>query len=155
MESNRASLYLIGMVVAAALLATPPVASGGRAQKQSGEQAVRAVLARQVEAWNQGDLESFMGGYAKSSELTFFSGQTSVSGWQTMLDRYHGRYKADGREMGKLEFNDLRVEMLGGENAFVRGRWHLKMKAEEHGGLFTLIMRKTGGQWKIIHDHTS
>jgi beta-aspartyl-peptidase (threonine type) len=124
-------------------------------QGQSDEKAVRNVLDHQVEAWNRGDLEGFMAGYSKSSDLTFFSGQTSVSGWQTMLDRYQGRYKADGREMGRLEFTDLRVDMLGGGNALVRGRWHLKMKAEQPGGLFTLIMRKTNGEWRIIHDHTS
>jgi beta-aspartyl-peptidase (threonine type) len=72
-----------------------------------------------------------------------------------MLERYHGRYKAEGREMGRLEFTDLRVDMLGGENALVRGRWQLKMKAEQPGGLFTLVMRKTSGEWRIIHDHTS
>jgi ketosteroid isomerase-like protein len=45
--------------------------------------------------------------------------------------------------------------MLGSQNALVRGRWHLKMKTEQPGGLFTLIMRKINGEWRIIHDHTS
>jgi beta-aspartyl-peptidase (threonine type) len=146
---------MAGLFIAASLLVTSSKASSAGMREQSAEKAIRAVLARQVEAWNRGDLEGFMAGYSKSSDLTFFSGQTSVSGWQTMLERYHGRYKAEGREMGRLEFTDLRVDMLGGENALVRGRWQLKMKAEQPGGLFTLVMRKTSGEWRIIHDHTS
>jgi beta-aspartyl-peptidase (threonine type) len=146
---------MAGLVMAASLFVTSSMASSAGMQESSDEKAVRGVLARQVEAWNRGDLESFMAGYSKSTDLTFFSGQISVSGWQTMLDRYHSRYKADGREMGRLEFTDMRVDMLGGDSALVRGRWHLKMKAEEPGGLFTLIMRKINGEWRIIHDHTS
>jgi ketosteroid isomerase-like protein len=31
----------------------------------------------------------------------------------------------------------------------------LKMSASEPGGLFTLVFRKMGDSWKIVHDHTS
>jgi ketosteroid isomerase-like protein len=58
--------------------------------------------------------------------------------------------------MGKLDFGDLSIEMLGADAAFVRGRWHLKMSdGKEPKGLFTLIFRRTSNGWKIIHDHTS
>ncbi|HEY7915287.1 MAG TPA: nuclear transport factor 2 family protein [Blastocatellia bacterium] len=146
---------MAGLFIAASFLFTSSQASSAGLQGAPDEKAIKDLLARQVEAWNRGDLEGFMTAYSKSSDLTFFSGQTSVSGWQTMLDRYHARYKADGREMGRLEFTDLRVDMLGSQNALVRGRWHLKMKTEQPGGLFTLIMRKINGEWRIIHDHTS
>lgn len=128
-------------------------------QKKSGEaraaQAIRAVLATQVEAWNKGDLEGFMRGYWNSPDLTFFSGGTLTSGWQTTLDRYHNRYLSRGNEMGKLDFSELKIEMLGPGSAFVRGHWHLKADTSEQGGLFTLIFHKFPDGWKIIHDHTS
>ncbi len=70
--------------------------------------------------------------------------------------RYRQRYQAEGKEMGKLDFFDLRVEMLAPDAAWVEGHWHLKMKnGQEPGGLFTLILRKFPGGWKIVHDHTS
>lgn len=37
----------------------------------------------------------------------------------------------------------------------VRGKWKLEMKAENPDGLFTLIVKKLPGGWKIVHDHTS
>jgi ketosteroid isomerase-like protein len=118
--------------------------------------AVLQVLERQQEAWNHHDLESFMSGYWKSPELTFFSGAKISSGWQATIERYRKRYQSEGREMGKLEFSDLKVEALAPDAAFVRGAWLLTMSdGKTPHGLFTLIFRKFPDGWKIIHDHTS
>jgi beta-aspartyl-peptidase (threonine type) len=113
------------------------------------------VLDRQAEAWNRRDLEGFMEGYWNSPDLTFYSGATAVSGWETTIARYRGRYQSEGAEMGHLEFSDLKIDMLGPASAFVRGRWRLEMSSGEQGGLYTLVFRKFEGGWRIIHDHTS
>jgi ketosteroid isomerase-like protein len=113
------------------------------------------VLDRQVDAWNRRDLEGFMDGYWESPDLTFYSGVTSVSGWKTTLDRYRSRYLGEGQEMGRLQFSDLKIEMLGPDAAFVRRRWQLEMNSGTQGGLYTLVFRKLEGGWKIAHDHTS
>ena len=134
------------------------VCASARQKKGAPEPApreIRAVLDRQVEAWNRGDLEGFMRGYWRSPYLTFYSGGTSVSGWEETLGRYRNRYQSAGNEMGKLEFLDLKIELLGPNAAFVRGRFHLKMSTGESGGLFTLTFRKFADGWKIIHDHSS
>jgi ketosteroid isomerase-like protein len=118
--------------------------------------AVRQVLERQQEAWNHHDLESFMAGYWNSPELTFFSGAKNYSGWQSTIERYRKTYQSEGREMGKLEFSDLKIEALAPDAAFVRGAWHLTMSdGKTPHGLFTLVFRKFPDGWKIIHDHTS
>ncbi len=119
-------------------------------------EAVRAVLDAQVAAWNRGDLDGFMAGYWKDEKLTFFSGDTITRGWQATMDRYRKRYRSEGREMGKLEFLGVEIEMLAGDAAVVRGRWHLTMKdGRTPNGLFTLVVRRMNGDWRIIHDHTS
>ena len=139
------------------LLAT--TAAGARNQRTSAEppavREIRGVLDRQVEAWNRRDLESFMQGYWHSPELTFYSGGTTVSGWEETLGRYRNRYQSAGNEMGTLAFTDLKIELLGPAAAFVRGRFHLKMSDKNSDGLFTLTFRRFPGGWKIIHDHTS
>ncbi len=116
---------------------------------------IRAVLDRQVQAWNRRDLEGFMQGYWRSPDLTFYSGGTTVSGWDETLLRYRNRYQSAGTEMGKLEFLDLKIELLGPRAAFVRGRFHLKMSSTEPSGIFTLTFREFADGWRIIHDHTS
>jgi len=123
---------------------------------RNADAAVRAVLDKQVEAWNRGDLEGFMAGYWSSPDLVFQSGATLTRGWQATRERYRRRYQAEGKEMGRLHFEDLDVQLLSADAAFIRGRWHLTMKdGSEPGGLFTLLARRIGGEWKIVHDHTS
>ena len=119
--------------------------------------AIRHLLQAQVDAWNAHDLEGFMKGYWRSTDLTFFSGANASQGWQTTLDHYRTRYQGVGKEMGKLDFYDLQVELLGSDAAFVRGHWHLVMKSagKEQGGLFTLVLKKLPDGWRIVHDHTS
>jgi uncharacterized protein (TIGR02246 family) len=120
------------------------------------EAAIKHVLAAQQDAWNRHDLDAFMSGYWNSPELTFFSGAKETRGWQATLERYRATYNSPGHAMGKLDFSDLRIEMLGPETAFVRGAWHLTMpEGKNPQGKFTLIFRKFGDGWKIIHDHTS
>jgi ketosteroid isomerase-like protein len=116
---------------------------------------IRAVLDKQVEAWNRRDLEGFMTGYWNSPNLSFYSGGTRTNSWQATIERYRKTYQSDGREMGHLDFSEIQIELLGKDSAFVRGKWHLKMKESEPGGLFTLIFRKLPEGWRVIHDHTS
>jgi beta-aspartyl-peptidase (threonine type) len=127
----------------------------GERTEPSGKADIKRLLDDQVVAWNKGDLPGFMVGYWKSEELSFYSAGTKTKGWQATLARYQKRYQAEGKEMGKLTFSELDIEMLGAENAFVRGRWKLILSKESPGGLFTLIVKKLPEGWRIIHDHTS
>jgi uncharacterized protein (TIGR02246 family) len=117
--------------------------------------AVRGVLKEQVEAWNKGDLDRFMGTYWDSDELTFYSGGTVTKGRKAVAERYRKTYQADGKEMGKLAFSDMEVQQLGPDTALARARWKLVTSKETVEGLFTLILRKFPDGWKIVHDHTS
>jgi beta-aspartyl-peptidase (threonine type) len=117
---------------------------------------IRQVIVKQQDAWNRGDLEAFMTGYWNSPELTFFSGARESKGWQAALDRYKKSYQSAGHEMGKVEFSNLRIEMLGPEAAFVRGEFHLTMSdGKTPHGLFTLIFRRLPEGWKIVHDQSA
>jgi ketosteroid isomerase-like protein len=123
---------------------------------QTAESEIRAVIEAQVAAWNKGKLEEFMDGYWRSPELSFFSGGRKLAGWEATLERYRQTYQSEGREMGKLDFSDLEVQLLAENAALVRGRWKLKMNdGKEPGGLYTLIFRRFNNGWKIVHDHTS
>jgi len=117
---------------------------------------IKHVLQMQQDAWNHEDLEGFMKWYWNSPELTFFSGGKENKGWQAALDRYKKTYQGAGHEMGRLEFANLRIEMLGPDSAFVRGEFHLTMAdGKTPHGLFTLVFRKFPEGWKIVHDHSA
>ncbi len=117
--------------------------------------AVRAGLDAQAAAWNRGDIEAFMEGYAKSDETVFVSGDNVTRGWQTVLDRYKKSY-GSREKMGTLAFTDLEIKPLGSDAAVALGRWQLTRTGDAPHGRFTLIFRRTARQgWRIVHDHTS
>ncbi|MFL5240524.1 MAG: YybH family protein [Gemmataceae bacterium] len=125
-------------------------------QVERTKDSVRSVLAKQQAAWNEGNLEEFMEGYWHSEDLTFYSGNDIQRGWQATTDRYRKRYQSEGREMGKLAFDDLEVDVLDTDNALVRGRWKLAVTdGSNPQGLFTLRFRRLPEGWRIVHDHTS
>ena len=115
---------------------------------------IRAVLQTQQEAWNRGDIDSFMNGYARAETTVFVSGDEVMRGWQTVRDRYLKKY-SDRAKMGTLRFSDLEIEQLGPDSAVALGRWELQRASDSPHGRFTLILRKTPEGWRIVHDHTS
>jgi uncharacterized protein (TIGR02246 family) len=128
-------------------------AGTGREQDES---AIRQVLDRQTEAWNKGDLEGYMQGYRKSPALTFYSGGTITSGWEATLSRYRKRYQSEGKEMGRLDFPEEAIDLLGPDAALVRGRWRLVLSGgKEMSGLTTVILKRLPEGWRIVHDHSS
>jgi uncharacterized protein (TIGR02246 family) len=133
-----------------ALVGAPAEAPDDPARK-----AIQQVLDDQDAAWNKGDLDGFMKGYWKSDKLTFFSGNDKTSGWQATLERYQKKYQGEGKEMGKLTFKDVEIELLGPDAAVVRGRFLLVRSKDKPTGLFTLILKKFPEGWRIVHDHTS
>jgi ketosteroid isomerase-like protein len=115
---------------------------------------IRAVMAAQVSAWNRGDIDGFMAGYARSDKTEFVSGQKITRGWQTVRDRYRKKY--DSREkMGHLTFSEIEITPLGADAALVLGRWRLVRQSDKPHGIFTLLFRRTPAGWRIVHDHTS
>jgi beta-aspartyl-peptidase (threonine type) len=144
------------LVLLVGVIATLAVVAIGQEAGEAGAVTIRKVIAEQQAAWNRQDLEGFMAGYWNSPELTFFSGAHESKGWQAALDRYKKSYQGAGHEMGKLEFANLRIEMLGPNSAFVRGEFHLTMSdGKTPHGLFTLVFRKLPEGWKIVHDHSA
>src|SRR6266436_4418658 len=145
------ALAFIAIITASVRAQTSPTPNK---QDTKASAAIRAVLEAQRDAWNRGDIEGYMDGYARSADTVFVSGDNVTHGWQTVLDHYKKGY--DSREkMGVLTFSDLEITPLSRDAAVVVGRWHLQRAKDEPHGRFTLIFRKTKQGWKIIHDHTS
>ena len=95
-----------------------------------------------------------MQGYAKTDDLRFASGGRIQTGWQTTLDGYLARYP-DRATMGQLQFDILEVEQIDADDALGFGRWTLNRAEDAPTGLFTLHFQKSGGDWKVLSDHTS
>jgi uncharacterized protein (TIGR02246 family) len=126
------------------------------AQSTKDEVAIEQVLHDQETAWNRGDIETFMHGYKDSPDTTFI-GKTLRQGYRPILENYKTRYSTRDA-MGKLDFSDLAVRMLGKDYAVVTGKFHLARTdagGGEASGIFSLVFERETDGWRIILDHTS
>lgn len=144
------------LLAALLLFAILPISLSGQnaAKAKKNQEAIRAVLEAQSDAWNRGDLKGYMDGYDRSPATEFVGGDEITRGWQTVLERYQKKYDSRAK-MGVLTYSDLEITMLSKDVALVLGRWRLKRASDEPHGTFSLLFRRTNAGWRIVHDHSS
>ena len=147
MQTRLTPFIICNIVMTALVCAAPEQVSNSVAEIQS-------VLTAQQAAWNRGDIDAFMNGYARSTSTVFVSEDEVRRGWETVRDRYRAKY-SDHAKMGTLSFSEIEVNMLSSDAAVVLGRWKLKRANDEPHGRFTLIFKRLPEGWRIIHDQTS
>jgi len=114
---------------------------------------ILALLNEQQNEWNKGNINSFMDGYVKSDSMQFVGSKGITFGWEQTLTNYKLRYP-DTVTMGKLHFEIMRINPISADAAWLTGRYHLKRTIGDATGVFTLVLRKIEGEWKIVYDHT-
>jgi uncharacterized protein (TIGR02246 family) len=118
------------------------------------EDEVKGVLNKQVAAWNRGDTDAYLEGYASD---TVFVGEKVTRGVEDLKKRYQQHYPTLA-SMGKLSFYDLEIRAMGKDYAYVIGRWQLERDKEgggNVGGVYSLVFKRTAIGWKIVLDHTN
>lgn len=115
---------------------------------------IETIMRAQTEQWNRGSIEGFMRYYVHGDELTFSSGGELRRGWDETMARYKRRYP-DRAAMGSLSFTALETSPLGSRHALTLGRWQLIREDGDIGGAFSLVWRREGRDWLILHDHTT
>jgi ketosteroid isomerase-like protein len=151
------SVEMLPKRVAAAWLALAALVGCGSPARRFGaddERAVRAVLASLQPAWNRGDLDGFLDGYARVPGLVFTSGGKVRRGWQETHDTFLARYGQAKQTMGALTFEILGLQAVGADGAVVLGRWSLDVP-NAGAGVFSVILERRPEGWRVIHDHTS
>jgi ketosteroid isomerase-like protein len=145
---TRLTLGVICWILTAAFACAAPQ------QTSNSVAEIQSVLIVQQDAWNRGDIDAFMNGYARSASTVFVSQDEVSRGWEIVRDRYRVKY-SDRAKMGTLGFSEIEVTMLSPDAAVVLGRWRLKRANDEPHGRFTLIFKRLPEGWRIVHDHTS
>jgi ketosteroid isomerase-like protein len=115
--------------------------------------AIHAVLDAQVAAWNHGDIDAYMNGYANSDD-TMFVGTDVTRGWTKVRDRYKVKYDSKSK-MGTLVFSDIEMRPMGADDVVVTGAWKITRAADSPHGRFTLIFHHRPEGWRIVYDHSS
>ncbi|PQB03481.1 YybH family protein [Aureitalea marina] len=115
------------------------------------EKSIRAVMAKQQEAWSNYDLEGFMEGYWKNDSLKFFGSNGITYGWDQTLANYKRGY-SNKEVAGTLNFTLESITPIEEGSYYVMGRFHLERPMGDARGIFMIIFKKIDGQWKIVAD---
>ena len=96
-----------------------------RGSPADAQREIPELLARSARDWNRGDLDGFMGDYARDS-LTGYVVRGHVQyGWQALYDSYRFRYFAPGQTRDSLSFEEVAVRALGPATALATARFAL------------------------------
>lgn len=141
-----------GLLVGAFLSQACATANSARDQQTRIEAEIRHSIEEQSAAWNRGDIRGFMEGYQNSPSITFLSGVRLQRGFEPVLEGYLQRYPPG--KQGTLAFEPVEIVPLSNDAAYVISRYALGGEIQQKG-MFTIVLRRIGGRWLIVHDHTS
>ena len=141
--------YLLALILATAGCAKPPAYDPA-----AEELAIRQVIAGMESAWNRGDFRGYMAGF-KNPDVVFVSRGQFQRDWQGTLDHYGRDYGGAPERRGRLQFFDIRVEMLAPDAAQLISRYRLEGGERPQDGINTRLMRKVDGRWVIALNHVS
>lgn len=140
----------------------PPVTAPRTPAKATGrntpEAAVRATFDRLIEGIKAADVEKVTSIYWNSPRLTIYNYNGTVTrGWDQMHTNRQSSYP--NLKDVTLEVRDVRVEMFGADGAVVMYYWTQSQTSkgvpDTSTGRTTLVFRKIGTAWKIVHTHAS
>jgi ketosteroid isomerase-like protein len=119
--------------------------------KPQDEAAIRQVMADQEKAWDAGDIDGFMRGYADS---ICFTGRKGLTCGKSKVTANYKEHYPDRAAMGDLTFGITEVKPIAADNAWLTGTWRLIRATDTLGGGFTLLWQRTPEGWRIIRDHS-
>jgi uncharacterized protein (TIGR02246 family) len=154
MKTHRRAVFplLLFVFVAACKPQVQCVPTGAAAEAE--KEAIVALIGRMEAAWNRGDFDGYMEGFA-NPDVVFVSRGQFQKDWQGTLDHYVRDYGSSVETRGTLRFFDIKIELLGPDVAQLISRYQLDRPQNPQDGINTRLMRKRGDQWVIALNHVS
>lgn len=120
--------------------------------------AVEAVFNTLIDAIRRADAGAAMTVYWNSPNLLVFNyNGTATRTWDQVRANRTTSYPK--MENVKLDVRDVRVQTLGRDAALVTCLWSQSQtsdgRPESSTGRLSLVFRRVGAEWKIVHTHTS
>jgi uncharacterized protein (TIGR02246 family) len=148
---RRASRFVLFLLLPSALAAC----RFEMAEEEDLERSIETMLQRSADAWNRGDLDGFLAVYADGPSTSFMTTDGPVYGRETIRGTYAPLF-VPGATRDSLHLEDLSVRPLPPLIGIVTGRYVLDRDGEvTDAGWFTVVVRRAGDGWRIVHDHSS
>jgi len=150
----------------AALALALTIAAGGAAAfrtmtkataQGNGDDAVRAALIQSATGFERGDLATLNKVYANDESVTIFESGHANYGWADYRD-HHLVPEMKEFKNTKYALSDIKVKVAG-KTAWATYKYALTGDVKDRhidvNGLGTAVLEERGGNWLIVHSHTS
>ncbi len=133
-------------------------ASKAAAQAAADEKAVSAAFEDLLTGIREANVNKVTAVYWNSPKTIFYNNNGSVTvGWEQDRKNRESRYPRTSNV--KIDVRNVYVTMLGNDGAVVACQWKqtqdFEGNPESASGRMTLVFKKVGKDWKIVHLHTS
>lgn len=116
---------------------------------------VVAMMTHSAQSWNMGNLDAFMNDYEPDTSTTYIGRRGVIRGRAAIRDVYAPRF-APGGVRDSLSFEKVEVDLLAPNVANVIAYYRLtRGDSTTSRGPTSLVMRRSDGRWRIVHDHSS
>ena len=154
-------MKIIKLISIFAVILTISAAAFGQkaaAQKVDPTKAVHDAFDRLIDGIKTADAAKVMSVYENSPRILFFNNNGTVTqGWDAMKKLREESY-AKTKNVN-IDVTGVRIEMLGPSAAYLTCKWtqgqEFDGKLESSSGRMTLVFKKIGTDWKVVHLHTS
>jgi ketosteroid isomerase-like protein len=139
-------LLIVGLLLSAV--------SGAQAQDNA-QALIQKELDDMLVAWNRDDLDTHIAAYADSATWTtatgLLHGKAAIK--QTLIRSFQRGNELLGElSFGKSVFRRLSDDVMVTNGSFTVGKLP---SGKDINGQSTLIWKRVGGRWQIVHDHSS
>jgi uncharacterized protein (TIGR02246 family) len=138
-------------VFALLLLGTAGMASA----QDAAEKAIQHELDAMLDAWNRDDLDAHIAPYADSATWTTSTGL--LHGKAAIRETLAKSFQRGSELVGELSFGKAVFRRLGPDAMVTNGSFQVSNlpNGKSINGQSTLIWKRAGGKWQILHDHSS
>ena len=156
MRMNRLILITILLVAVTAAAHEPPKKAAATTAANPNDP-VAAVLVRNAQGFETGDLKMLDTLWAHDDGVTVFESGYANYGWADYRD-HHLKPEIDEMKNVKYTLSDIKTR-VSGNTAWATFKYALSADLKERhvdaNGLGTAVLEKRGKDWKIVHWHTS
>jgi len=143
---------------------TPPAAQRTEAKPKvaatevPGSAGVVSAFNALIDGIRKANVKMVTGVYLNSPRLLLFNNNGTVTrGWEQLRKNRESSYPQ--LKDVTLDVKDVQITMLGRDGALVTCLWNQSQTymetAETASGRMTLVFKRTGKDWKVVHLHTS
>jgi uncharacterized protein (TIGR02246 family) len=137
------------------LVAAAGCASSPRQHDQHAERVISTELERMLRAWNSDSLDAHVRSYAVDATWTTANGL--LRGKAAIQATLTTSFLRGSDLSGRLSFGPTEFRRLGTDYMMTHGSFRLDNLPSGRAitGQSTLVWKRTGARWEIIHDHSS